>query len=180
MSLLQKRQRSQGDGGGGALAKQSTPGGALARPSEYRRQIDRAFDRLMREFDRDPIRALSTLPRRLESLTGNLAAWPAIDVAEDDKAVTLRVDVPGLDPKDVDVEVSGNVLTIQGKRQDEWSENERGVRRRERISGSFARTITLPTYVDAAKAEASYQNGTLTITIPKIEGKGPKRVPVTT
>jgi HSP20 family protein len=176
MSLLQKRQKKkQGDGHSGTMVRRAPNGGELIRGSDYRRQVDRALELLWREFDRDPIRALGTIPSQLESL----AEWPAVDIAEDDKALTLRIDVPGLDPKDVNVEISGNMLTIQGQREDEWTENERRVRRRERVSGSFARTITLPSYVDASKAEASYKNGTLTITISKIEGKGPKRVPVT-
>ena len=174
MSLLQKRQeKNQGDGHSGTMVRRAPNGGAL-RGSDYRRQFDRALERLLREFDRDPIRALGKIPSQLESL----ADWPAVDITEDDKALTLRVDVPGLDPDDVNVEISGNMLTIQGQREDEWTENEGRVRRRERVSGSFG-TVTLPPYVDASKAEANYKNGTLTITIPKIEGKGPKRVPVT-
>jgi HSP20 family protein len=176
MALLQKRQKKQEAGdGNAALAKRDPDRGALSRVPEYQRQIDRAFDRLLREFDRDPLRALSTLPARLASL----ADWPPIDIHEDDKTMTIRVDVPGLDANNLNVEVSGNVLTIRGQREDEWSGNERGVVRRERVSGAFARSITLPSYVDAARTDARYENGTLTITVPKIPGKGPRQVPVT-
>jgi HSP20 family protein len=177
MSILQRRQKSQerGDGNTGSLAKRNPDGGGIGRLADYRRQIDKAFERLWRDFEQDPLATVSALPARL----GSLAEWPAVDIAEDDKAVTFRVDVPGLDPNDINVEVSGNLLTIRGQRADEWTEKQRGVRRRERVSGSFARTITLPSYVDASKAEASYQNGTLTITIPKTPGKEPKHVPVT-
>lgn len=150
-------------------------GGGLARFRDFREQIDRTFDRVWREFDRDPWSALSTLPNQL----GGLSNWPAVDMAEDDNTVTLRVDVPGLDQKELDVEVSGNLLTIRGQRQDEWTDKQGGVRRRERVSGSFARTITLPSYADGEKVEASYNKGTLTINIPKVPGQGPKRVRVT-
>ena len=149
--------------------------GGLRRSPSTAVSFDRVLDRIWRELDRDPVRAIRTLSSQAE----RLAEWPAVDVAEDDKTVTFRVDVPGLKPEDVDVEISGNLLTIQGRREDEWTDNGRGVRLRERMSGTFMRTLALPHYVDASKAEASYQNGTLTITIPKVEGKGPKRVAVT-
>lgn len=178
MALLQRRQRTQerSDTSGGGLAKRDPDRGTLARVPDYRRQIDRAFDRLFRQFERDPFSALSALPAQL----GGLVDWPAIDVAEDEKAMTIRVDVPGVEPSNINVEVSGNLLTISGRREDEWTENQRGVRRRERISGSFARTITLPSYVDPQNIEARYENGTLTLTIPKAPGKGPKHVQVRT
>jgi HSP20 family protein len=175
MKLLQKRQRnSREDGRGGGLARRDAGTGGIARRPDDRQQFDRALDLLRREFDRDPLTALDAAFRQL----GSLAEWPAVDIAEDDKAVTLRVDAPGLDPKDISIEVSGNQLTIRGQREDEWSENERGVRLRERVSGNFARTLTLPSYVDPGKIDARSKNGTLTITIPKVEGKGPTRVPV--
>lgn len=110
---------------------------------------------------------------------GGWTEWPAIDVAEDEKAITVRADVPGLEPADLDVEVSGNLLTLRGKREDEWSESKAGVYRQERRSGSFARTISLPTYVQADKIEARYDKGTVTVTLPKQPGQGPKRVNIT-
>lgn len=170
----QRQDRGESSGTGG-LAKRDPDRGAIARAPDYRRQIDRVFDRLMREFDRDPLTALAQLPARL----ANLADWPPIDIAEDDRSLTVRVDVPGLSLDDLNVEMSGNVLTIRGQREDEWSDNERGVVRRERVSGTFARAIQLPSYVDPSRIQASYDNGTLTITIPKIEGQGPRHVEVT-
>ena len=109
---------------------------------------------------------------------GMVAAFPAIDVAEDEKAVTLRADVPGMDPKDLDVEVSGNLLTVSGSREEEHKEEKEGYRRQERTSGSFTRTVTLPSYVDAEKVDARYEAGVLTVTVPKVPGRGPKRVAV--
>jgi len=181
MNLLKKwRKREHGDGN--ALVKHGRGGEqGLSRPGDFREhfreQIDRAFDRVWKDFDRDPWSALSTLPEQLSSLSS--WNWPAVDMAEDDRAITLRVDVPGLDEKDLEVEVSGNLLTVRGSRRDEWDERKHGVRRRERVSGSFARTITLPQYADGANVEARYDKGTLTVTVPKVPGKGPKRVAVT-
>lgn len=183
MNLLKRwrghdRNNASGNGGGNAIVEHRGDHRGLSKfrdLGDFRKQIDRAFDRVWRDFDRDPWTALTSLPEQL----GSISNWPAVDLAEDEKAVTLRVDVPGLDEKDLDVEVSGNMLTIRGSREDEWSGKKHGVRRRERISGSFARTITLPSYVDTAKVEAKYDKGTLTVTVPKIPGQGPKRVPVT-
>ena len=109
---------------------------------------------------------------------GITPAWPAVDVTEDDKAVTLRADVPGMDAKHLDVEVSGNTLTVSGSREEEKKEEKEGYRRQERTSGSFSRTVTLPTYVDATKVDAKYAEGVLTVTVPKIPGRAPKRVTV--
>lgn len=179
MNLFKQwRKESHGSRGGGGreLAKRSSEtGGSLAR---FRDEMDRVFDRVWRDFDRGGeswLAPFSSMPSLFEGFGGG---WPALDMAEDDKAVTLRVDVPGLDARDVDVEVSGNLLTFRGQRHDEWSDKKGGVYRRERRAGSFARTVTLPDYVDADKVEARYEKGTLTLTIPKIPGKGPRKVQV--
>jgi HSP20 family protein len=158
------------------MAKRDPDRGAIARPPDYHRQIDRVFDQLMRQFEQNPFRALAQLPARL----GDLAEWPPIDIAEDDRGLTIRVDVPGLSLDDLSVGVSGNVLTIRGEREDEWTDNKRGVIRRERVSGTFARAIQLPSYVDPSSIQATYDQGTLTISVPKIEGQGPRHVQVTT
>jgi len=164
--------------GGTALAKREG-GGLLGRKDKV--GFDREFDELWRDVERDPWSLIrdpwSTFERVGERLNA-LAPWPAVDVSEDDDAVSVRYDVPGLDAKDLNVEVSGDRLTVSGSRQDEWSGKRRGVRRQERVSGSFSRTITLPSYVDPEKLEARYDRGTLTITVPKLPGKGPRRVAV--
>jgi len=153
------------------LTKHGREDGPLGR---LRGEMDRIFDRMWREFDSDPFSAMTRWPEPISRMTN----WPAMDMAEDGKTVTIRLDVPGLDAKDVDVEVSGNQLSIRGQRQDELKQEDKGVCRRERYSGSFARTITLPSYVDPGKVDAKYDKGTLTITVPKIPGQGPKRVQV--
>lgn len=163
--------KRRGDDGGGGLLKR-----------KHRFGSDRGAGDLWRDFGRDPwdlVRDPWSMFDRLSERLGALAApWPAVDVSEDDNAVTVHCDVPGLDAKDLDVRVSGNLLTVSGSRQDEWSDKKGGVRRRERVSGSFSRTITLPAYVDADRVEARYDKGTLTVTVPKIPGKGPRRIAV--
>lgn len=169
MKLLPKKWFGKGQGEEHGLARHGD--GGFAR---LRHEMDRAFDRMWREFDRGGWdRGWKEAGPLMET-----TEWPAVDMAEDDKAVTLRVDVPGLGPDDVNVEVSGNLLTIRGSRSDEWSENKGGLHRRERRSGSFVRTVTLPSYVDAEKIEARYDKGVMTVSIPKLPGHGPKHIPV--
>ena len=171
---LVKKLFKRDDGRGTALAKREGGG-----PAGRMQRFDRDLDRLRRDLDRDPWSLVrdpwSAFERMGEQLNG-LARWPAVDVSEDHKVVTVNCDVPGLDAKDLDVWVSGNLLTVSGSRQDEWSDKKRGLKR---VSGSFSRTIPLPEYVDAGKVEARYDRGTLTITVPKVPGKGPRRVRVT-
>jgi HSP20 family protein len=166
--------------GGTALAKRENSGGLLSRKDRF--GFDRVED-LWRDFERDPwsiVRDPWSMFDRMSERLSELAPWPAVDVSEDESSVTVRCDVPGLDANDLDVEVSGNLLTIRGSRQDEWSDSnkKRGVRRQERVIGSFARTITLPSYVDASNVDAKYEKGTLTLTVPKIPGKCPRRIEV--
>ncbi|HYE20567.1 MAG TPA: Hsp20/alpha crystallin family protein [Tepidisphaeraceae bacterium] len=176
MNLVKKLfKNGNGHGRGGTALAKREGGGLLSRKGRSE------LDDLWRDMERDPWSLVrdpwSTLDRVSERLS-TLAPWPAVDVSEDENAVTVRCDVPGLDAKDLDVQVSGNLLTVSGSRADEWSGKKRGVRRQERVSGSFSRNITLPDYVDGQKVEAKYQKGTLTVTVPKVPGKGPRRVTV--
>jgi len=181
MNLMKKLfKHDDARGRGGTALAERKGGGLLGRKEEN--GLDRGFDQLWGDFDRNPWSLVrdpwSTLNQMSERLSA-LAAWPAVDVSEDEQAVTVHCDVPGMDAKDLDVQLSGNLLTVSGSRKDEWSDKSRGVRRQERVSGSFSRTITLPGYVSADQLEAAYDKGTLTVTVPKVPGKGPRRVPVT-
>jgi HSP20 family protein len=140
---------------------------AEGRTSRFRREIDKAFDRAWRSMQRDPWAALR-----------DLAPWPPVDVEEDDQAITLRVDVPGLDTEDIDIQVSGNQLTVRGARHEDRKAKDGPVRRHERFTGEFTRTLTLPASVDAQKIQAHQENGVLRIVAPKIPGQRPRRIPV--
>lgn len=156
-------------------------GGAATTPPLRTRNGDSAADRFGGEIEK----SIEQLWRAFElgpwaALSAKLSLWPAIDETEDPQGITLRVDVPGLEPDDVDVEVSGNLLTIRGSREEKSEEKKPGFRRHERRSGSFCRTVSLPPYVDADKVEASYDKGILTVKVPRIPGEGPRRVTVKT
>jgi HSP20 family protein len=139
----------------------------------------------------DPLREFSTLQDRMyrlfresygpegreESLTTSTFA-PPVDVYEDEHNVTLKIEVPGIDEKDIDVRVENNVLTVHGERKFEKEEKEENFRRVERQYGSFTRTFTLPTTVDAEKVSANYEKGILKITLPKKAEAKPKQIKV--
>lgn len=92
---------------------------------------------------------------------------PRLDVAEDDKAFHVTVELPGMNDKDVAVTVDDRILTIRGEKKEEKEKKDKDVVRRERAYGSFRRTIELPGDVDSAKIEAKFKDGVLTIDLPK-------------
>jgi len=114
---------------------------------------------------------------REESLTSTGFA-PPVDVYEDEHSVTLKIEVPGIDEKDIDVRIENNVLTVHGERKFEKEEKEENFRRVERQYGSFTRTFTLPTTVDAEKVSANYDKGILKIALPKKAEAKPKQIKV--
>jgi HSP20 family protein len=180
MNLVEKVFKGNRDDHGRDTALAEREGGRLPN-RKHRFTFDRGIEKLWRDAERGPWSLVrdpwSAFERMGEQLDG-LARWPAVDVSEDGDAVTVRCDVPGPNAGNLDVRVTGNLLTVGGTRQDEWSDEKRGMRRQERVIGSFSRTIPLPDYVDAGKVEARYDKGTLTVTVPKVPGKGPRRVTV--
>ena len=139
----------------------------------------------------DPFREFSTLQDRMnrlfresygpegrdESLSTSQFA-PPVDVYEDEHNVVLKVEVPGIDEKDIDVRVENNVLTVHGERKFEKEEKEENYRRVERQYGSFTRSFTLPNRVDADRATANYDKGVLKITLAKKAEAKPKQIKV--
>jgi HSP20 family protein len=103
---------------------------------------------------------------------------PLVDLAETDKAFEIRMDVPGGEAKDFDIQVSGNVATIRGERREEKEEKGKTFHRVERRCGAFSRSLTLPGHVNEDEVAAEYANGVLTITLPKREDATPKKVSV--
>ena len=114
---------------------------------------------------------------REESLTTSTFS-PAVDVYEDEHNVTLKIEVPGIDEKDIDVRIENNTLTVQGERRFEKEEKEENFRRVESRYGSFTRTFTLPSTVDAEKVQANYDKGVLKIQLAKKQEAKPKQIKV--
>jgi len=107
------------------------------------------------------------------------ADWaPAVDISEDENAFTLLADIPGVDPKDIEISMEKGVLTIKGERNSENVEENENYRRVERQRGQFYRRFTLPDSADADKIEAASAHGVLTVTIPKQEVTVSRRIEV--
>ncbi len=107
--------------------------------------------------------------------TGSWA--PPVDVAEDSERIHVKVEVPGMEEKDLRVNYEDGLLTVSGERQFE-NRDDRNYHRIERAYGSFVRTFSLPRSVDASKIMANYRNGVLEIEIPKKEESKPKQIQI--
>ncbi len=137
----------------------------------------------------DPFREFVTLQDRMsrlfprgpegqdEALTTTAFA-PPVDVYEDEHNVTLKIEVPGIDEKDIDVRIENNTLTVHGERKFEKDEKEENYRRVERQYGSFTRTFTLPNTVNQESVQANYDKGVLKITLAKKAEAKPKQIKV--
>jgi HSP20 family protein len=116
--------------------------------------------------------------RFLESDTARPFLRPAMDVVENDNNVTVRLDLPGLTSDDVHVEMEDNMLTISGEIGDTIEKEGDRYHYRERYSGSFRRSLRLPSTIDADKVDASFENGVLNIVLPKLPQAQPKKIDV--
>ncbi|RKX76056.1 MAG: Hsp20/alpha crystallin family protein [Spirochaetes bacterium] len=103
---------------------------------------------------------------------------PPMDIVEKPDSIVVTCDLPGVDKKDLDISISGNVLTIKGEKKEEKEEKETQYYRKESWSGSFQRTVSLPNTVDADKVEAVMKDGVLRLTMPKKEEAKRKQIPV--
>ena len=137
----------------------------------------------------DPFREFSTLQGRMnrlfrdsfvegqEALTTSSFA-PPVDVYEDEHNVTLKIEVPGIDEKDIDVRIENNLLTVHGERKFEKEEKEENYRRVERQYGNFTRSFTLPNTVNTESVQANYDKGILKIQLAKKAEAKPKQIKV--
>lgn len=102
------------------------------------------------------------------------ALVPAADIVEQEKAVEIRLDMPGVNPEAIEVQLDGDVLTVSAERKNEKSAEGKGWIRQERSWGKFTRSFTLPNTIDGSKPEATYKQGVLLVTLPKKEEVLPK------
>ncbi|HUQ52777.1 MAG TPA: Hsp20/alpha crystallin family protein [Gammaproteobacteria bacterium] len=135
---------------------------------------------------RDPFAALLGLQRAMDSVMGSdwfgsrtsgTGAFPLINVFNDGEDFVLVAELPGVKKEDLDVQVRGDTLRIQGKKTVAYDESA-SAHRRERAAGQFDRTLTLPAEVDAAKVAAEYRDGVLTLRLPRAESAKPRTVTI--
>ena len=135
-----------------------------------------------------PFRETATLQNRMNSLLRELnkadaplttaSFVPAVDIYEDPQKVVLKLEVPGVEEKDLDIRVENNTLTVKGERKLEKEEKEENFHRIERTYGNFYRAFTLPTTVDTEQVQASYTNGVLKLELKKKAEAQPKQIKV--
>lgn len=106
-------------------------------------------------------------------------AWsPAVDIYETEDSLVVEAELPGVDPKDIDVSVDEGVLSLKGERKLEKVVKEENYHRVERAYGLFQRSVRLPSDVDADAIKANYDSGVLKVSVPKVEPRKPKSVPI--
>ena len=137
----------------------------------------------------EPFRGASTLQEQVNRIfsdvlersgeESSLTSWaPAVDIYETEHELVVKADLPDVDPKDLDIRVENNILTIRGERKFEKNVNEENYLRVERAYGSFSRSFSLANTVNSEAIKADYQNGVLTLTVPKREEAKPKQIKV--
>ncbi len=132
--------------------------------TSLRQEMDRLFNRML-----DPL--ADELP--------TLGEWaPSLDLKETKEALVAKVEVPGMDPKDIQVSLQENLLTIKGEKKQEKEEKDERHHRVERSYGAFTRAIRLPIAVDGEKVTASFKNGLLIITLPKTPAAKGTAIPI--
>lgn len=136
--------------------------------SRLRWDMDRMFDRLLADF------WSGSTPFGLS------AGGMSVDLSENDERIRVRAELPGLDPADIELSLSGDVLTISGEKRDEHRSEDGDRTFSERRFGSFRRSIQLPAAVDADTVEAEHRHGVLTVTLTKSETARPRRIEVKT
>ena len=131
--------------------------------SNFRREMDRFFDQIV---DGDDLPA---------------GAWmPDIELSENKEAVTVKAEVPGIEPKDLQVTLENGMLTLRGEKRQVSEQKDERLYRSERRYGSFARGIRLPASVDAANVAATFRNGVVTVVMPKAQEARGRTIPLTT
>jgi len=144
--------------------------------------------RMMNRLEQ-PFRGVTTLQEQVNRVIGdlvgrtgeesNLTPWaPAVDIYETEHELVVKADLPDVNPQDLDIHVENNILTIRGERKFENKVNEENYLRIERSYGSFSRSFSLANSVNSEAIRADYQNGVLTLSIPKREEAKPKQIKV--
>ena len=147
--------------------REMSSGSAFPELSLLRSEMDNLFDQFFRGS-------------RLQPLTfGRKGEWlPTLDVKENEKEITVKCDVPGVDARNIDVSLSGDLLTIKGEKKAENVEDSDDYYIAERSVGTFLRTIQLPDSVDSDSIKAEQKDGVLTIQLKKRPGAGQKKIPI--
>jgi len=134
------------------------------------------FDRMRREMDRLWDSFFEGRPGRK---AGEVGEWlPSLDVSETKNDLVVKAELPGMDPKDIEISLNNGLLTIKGEKKQEKEEKDENYHVIERSYGSFTRSVRLPREVQSDKISASYKNGVLRVTLPKSEEAKKKEIKI--
>ena len=140
----------------------------------------------------EPIRELVNMRKAMDRMVEDTFFRPSslveagiggelpLDMYQTDNDVVVKASLPGIKPEEVDIAITGNMLTIKGEHKEEREEKGKDYLRKERSYGSFSRSVLVPVSVQADKAEAVFENGVLTLTLPKAEEIKPKQIKIST
>lgn len=149
----------------------------IVRWNPMREAVD-LFNEFDRVFESPLYRSRWGMPMSANEVVGS---WNlALDVAEKGEQFTIKASLPGINPEDLNVTLEDNVLTVQGEIREDETIEEETYHLRERRYGKFSRSLRFPVPVDSNQIEAAYENGVLTLTVPKSEAVKPKRIEVKT
>jgi HSP20 family protein len=140
----------------------------MAAADTFRSELDRLFDRWTGLSSRDFGDFFAPL----------VGFGPSLDIAETDDEITVEAELPGMDPKNLDVTITGRALTIAGEKKEQVEKKERDFVHTERRFGSFKRRIELPAEVEADKVNAEFKDGVLTLKLKKVASAAPRRIRV--
>lgn len=141
----------------------SVPENAL---TEFRKEVDDLFSQFFGNAGWLPGTSLSS------------GFTPAFDVSETDEDILVKAELPGVDPKDIEVDLSGTTLTVKGEKKEEQEEKTENVHRIERSFGCFSRSVTLPCEVKEDQVEANFKNGVLNLKLPKAESSKKRSIKI--
>lgn len=149
-------------------APASAPAPAADPWRSFRSEMDRLFDRFSGSFGMPSLHRMFDWEPAVSSQSSFSFAAPSVDVSEEDKAFKITAELPGLETKDVDISVTGDMLVIKGEKKQESEKKEENYYMSERSYGSFQRSFALPEEIDRDKIAADLAKGVLTITLPKM------------
>jgi len=149
--------------------KKAAPAPAHDAWRSFRSEMDRLFDRFSGAFGMPSLRHMFDADSMFRQESTFSFAPPVVDVAEDEKAYRITAELPGLEPKDIELSVSGDRLVLRGEKREEKEQKDKNYHMSERTYGSFQRSFALPDGIDRDKITANLANGVLTITLPKTE-----------
>lgn len=136
-------------------------------------QIKRAYRKIIKNLHPDLSRSQTTQERF------PFRNWrPSADIYENEKDIIVKAELPGIDKKNIHVELKGNLLTLRGERSEDKEVNEENDLRKERVYGKFERTFTLPEEADPNAVKANYKDGVLTVTVPKTGTQKAKQITI--